>query len=259
VAGVASCHKVVEKMSSPERILVALATYNELENLPSLLEEIWRVCPQADVLVIDDNSPDGTGQWCEGKAAHEPRLRVTHRLGKLGIGSAHLQAMRYAVEAGYDYLITMDADHSHRPRYLPELLGMMQQVRGRPPDVAIGSRYIKGGKIEGWPWFRRLMSRAINWYARWLLWLPVRDCSGAFRCYRVETLRQLPLEQVVSRGYSFFEEILWHLRRQGARLVEVPIVFMERAAGKSKINWREALSAVFLILALAVGIRPRRQ
>jgi dolichol-phosphate mannosyltransferase len=93
---VASCHKVVEKMSSPERILVALATYNELENLPSLLEEIWRVCPQVDVLVVDDNSPDGTGQWCEAKAAHEPRLKVTHRLGKLGIGSAHLQAMRYA-------------------------------------------------------------------------------------------------------------------------------------------------------------------
>jgi dolichol-phosphate mannosyltransferase len=242
-------------MNASPRILVALATYNELENLPSLLEEIWQVCPQAEVLVVDDNSPDGTGQWCEAKAAHEPRLKISHRLGKLGIGSAHLHAIRFAIQAGYDYLITMDADHSHRPRYLPELLAAMERVSDPPVDVAIGSRYVPGGKIEGWPWYRRWMSRAINLYARWLLWLPVRDCSGAYRCYRVQTLSKLPLEEFLSRGFSFFEEILWHLRRLGARMVEVPIVFVERAAGRSKIHLREALKALRIIFCLGLGLR----
>ncbi|MCS7238653.1 MAG: polyprenol monophosphomannose synthase [Thermoguttaceae bacterium] len=241
------------------RILVALATYNEMENLPSLLEEIWRVCPQADVLVVDDNSPDGTGRWCEAKAAHEPRLKVTHRPGKLGIGTAHLQAIRYAVEAGYDLLVTMDADWSHRPHHVPDLLSAMDPVTGTPVDVAIGSRYVRGGMIEGWPWFRRLMSWAINLYARWLLWLPVRDCSGAFRCYRVKTLAQLPLEEVRSQGFSFFEEILWRLRRRGARIVEVPIRFVERAAGHSKINWREGFEAAWLLLRLALTSSRRRR
>lgn len=206
---------------------------------------------------MDDKSPDGTGQWCEAKAAQEPRLRVTHRPGKLGIGSAHLQAMRYAIEAGYQYLITMDADWSHRPHHLPDLLSAMEPVAGPPVDVVIGSRYVRGGAVEGWPWYRRLMSWAINTYARWLLWLPVRDCSGAFRCYRVSTLAKLPLHQVRSCGYSFFEEILWHFRRHGARMVEVPIRFVERAAGHTKINLREAFAAVVLLLQLALGLRPK--
>lgn len=235
------------------RILVGLPTYNEMDNLPSLLEEIWRVCPQADVLVVDDNSPDGTGHWCEAKAAQEPRLKVTHRPGKLGIGSAHLQIIRYAIEAGYDLLITMDADWSHRPHHLPDLLSAMDPVTGPPVDLAIGSRYVRGGTIEGWPWLRRLMSWAINLYARWLLWLPVHDCSGAFRCYRVRTLAQLPLQRIRSSGFSFFEEILWHLKRHGSRIVEVPIHFVERAAGRSKISWREGLVAAGVIFRLALN------
>ncbi len=245
-------------MALPGRILVALATYNELGNLPSLVDEIWRICPQADILVVDDSSPDGTGQWCEAKAAQEPRLKVTHRPGKLGIGSAHLQAMRYAIDAGYDYLVTMDADWSHRPHHLPDLLSAMEPLVGPRVDVAIGSRYVRGGTIENWPWYRRFMSRAINFYARWLLWLPVKDCSGAFRCYRVSTLANLPLQEIRSRGYSFFEEILWHLRRQNARMVEVPIRFMERSVGQTKINLREALAALFILLQLALGLGRKR-
>ncbi len=242
-------------------ILIALATYNELENLPNLLREIWEAIPQADVLVIDDNSPDGTGRWCERYAAEERRLRVMHRPCKMGLGSAILGALQYAADHNYRFVVTMDADFSHRPNYLPELIGAMEPVVGPATDVAIGSRYVKDGRIEGWPWYRRAMSRAINLYTRWLLRLPVRDCSSGFRCYRVGVLEQLDLHGLSSTGYSFLEEILWHLKAADARFVEIPITFFDRTRGKSKINWREAASAVLLIARLAVAGKPalRRQ
>jgi dolichol-phosphate mannosyltransferase len=247
-------------MAEAPRTLVSLATYNEIENLPRLLEEIGRFAPQVDVLVVDDNSPDGTGGWCDEQAAKDPRLHCLHRSGKLGLGTATIAAMQYAIEQGYDYLLNMDADFSHHPRYLPQMIELMQSHPDGPRDVVIGSRYIAGGAIEGWPLRRHLMSRGVNWYARRLLGLAANDCSGAFRCYRVSTLTKLDFSAIRSRGYSFQEEVLWHLKNLGAKFGETPITFVDRVCGTSKINTREALLALRIILSLATqsGTSRRR-
>ena len=245
------------------KTLITVATYNEIENLPRLVDEIFCHAPDADLLVIDDNSPDGTGAWCDRRAADDPRVRCLHREGKLGLGSATIAGMKYAIEHGYRYVLNMDADFSHSPRYLPTLRAGMEPpggpaggpAAGPAIDVMIGSRYVPGGGVEGWPWRRHLMSRGVNAYARCLLGLPPKDCSGAFRCYRVELLARLDFDAVRSRGYSFQEEILWHLKRAGARFGETPIVFVDRLRGQSKINLREAIAALSIILAL--GIRSR--
>ncbi|NOX56561.1 MAG: polyprenol monophosphomannose synthase [Planctomycetes bacterium] len=233
-------------MTAP-RVLVTLCTYNERENLQPLVEEIHRFLPTADVLVIDDNSPDGTGQLADELAERDQRVHVLHREGKLGLGSATLAGFRYAIQHGYDWLINMDADFSHHPRYLPSLMEKTDEA-----DVVIGSRYVPGGGVEGWGWKRHFMSRGINWYARWLLGLPTRDNSGAYRCYRVAKLRELDLERIRSRGYSFQEEILYRCRCVGCRFVEVPIVFEDRRFGSSKINWRESVVALWILFRLAL-------
>lgn len=167
--------------SPPGRLLVTMATYNERENVPPLIAAVHEQAPHADILVIDDNSPDGTGHWCDNRAATEPRLRCLHRAGKLGLGTATIAGMRYALEHGYRFVLNMDADFSHHPRYLAAILAGMDREDGTPRvDVMIGSRYVRGGAIEGWPMRRHLMSRGVNAYARVLLGLPAKDCSGAF-------------------------------------------------------------------------------
>jgi dolichol-phosphate mannosyltransferase len=222
-------------MTGP-RVLVALATYNEIETLPGLVTEILAALQSADVLVVDDNSPDGTGRWCDEFATREPRLRCLHRPAKLGLGSATLDAVRQAIADNYDLLVTMDADGSHDPGHLPDLVAATAIA-----DVAIGSRYCAGGGIEGWPLGRRIISRGINVLSRGLLRLPARDLSGAFRAYRVPALAQLELAQIESQGYAYLEEILWHLAGRGATFAEIPIIFRQRKAGKSKISLAEAL------------------
>ncbi len=234
------------------RVLVTVATYNEMENLPELLQQIRQALPQAHVLVVDDNSPDGTGRWCEEEARQNPWLSVIVRSGKLGLGTAIVTALRWAVEHQYDLVVNMDADFSHPPERLPALVSRAWDPDD-PVDVVIGSRYVPEGRIEGWPWHRQWMSRAINTYARWLLGLKVRDCSGAFRCYRVELLRHVDWEAIRSRGYSFQEEILFHLARAGARMAEVPITFVDRQRGQSKINFREALAALWILFLLGLS------
>jgi len=239
-------------MSNADKTLVTVATYNEMENLPRLVDEIFRAVPQVDLLVIDDNSPDGTGRWCDERAAGDNRVHCLHREGKLGLGTAIMAGMQHAIEHGYKHVLNMDADFSHHPRYLADLVAGMEPPDGPPVDVMIGSRYVPGGGVEGWPRRRRFMSAGVNLYARWLLGLKVKDCSGAFRCYRTEVLARLDFSRVRSRGYSFQEEILWHLKRLGARFGETPIVFVDRTAGSSKINAREALAALRIIFALGV-------
>jgi dolichol-phosphate mannosyltransferase len=248
-------------MPNADRTLVTVATYNERENLPELVDEILAVASEVDILVIDDNSPDGTGAWCDAKAAEDARVRCMHRESKLGLGTATIAGMKYAIEHGYRYVLNLDADLSHPPSYLPDLLAGMESREspsgGRSPavDVMIGSRYVSGGRIEGWGLGRRLMSRGVNLYARWLLGLRVKDCSGAFRCYRTATLARLDFDAVSSRGYSFQEEILWRLQRAGARLAETPITFVDRRRGASKINWREAAAALWILFRLAIQRR----
>jgi dolichol-phosphate mannosyltransferase len=197
-------------------------------------------------LVVDDNSPDGTGQWCDGRASTERRLRCLHRPAKMGLGTATLAAARIVIDGGYDVFVTLDADWSHDPKHLPQLLDALERA-----DVAIGSRYIDGGAIQGWPLSRRLMSRSLNRLSRALLRLPVRDASGAFRAYRVSKLRQIDLDKVAASGYAYLEEILWHLYRAGASFAEVPITFQQRRAGKSKVNMREAAAKIVTLVRLA--------
>ena len=226
-----------------------IATYNEIENLPRLVDEIFQHAPDVDILVIDDNSPDGTGRWCDEHVSREPRLACLHRAGKLGLGSATLAGFKYAIDRKYDFVVTMDGDLSHQPQHLPALRAGVEP-EGADFDVMIGSRYVPGGGVEGWPLRRRWMSRAINTYARWMLGLRVNDCSGAFRCYRVSVLSSIDFDQFRSQGYSYLEEILWLLHRQQARFGETPITFVNRVLGRTKINTREAVFAVLLILRL---------
>jgi dolichol-phosphate mannosyltransferase len=235
-------------MNAPPRLLVSLATYNESGNLAPLISEIHTAAPDAHVLVVDDNSPDGTGRIADDLAAKDSRIHVIHREGKLGLGTATLAAMKYAMENGYDLLQNMDADFSHPPRFLPGILAGMQNH-----DVMIGSRYIAGGGTENWPLKRRVISKSVNGLVRLLMRMPVKDASGAFRCYRVSTLKNAKLETIRSRGYSFQQEVLFRCHKAGARLGEFPIIFENRRAGASKVNGKEALRSIGMILK--IGLR----
>lgn len=230
------------------RILVTLATYNEAGNLAPLIAEIHKFLPGADVLVIDDNSPDGTWKIAEELGATDPRVKLLKRAGKLGLGTATVAGMNYAMTHGYDLLQNMDADFSHPPRYLPGILAGMSKN-----DVMIGSRYVRGGGTENWPLPRRIISRAVNTLVRFLFRMPVKDASGAYRCYRVSMLRQVPLDRVRSRGYSFQQEVLFRCHKAGAKLGEYPILFENRRAGASKVNRKEALRSISMLLF--IGLR----
>jgi dolichol-phosphate mannosyltransferase len=230
------------------RLLVATATYNERDNLSALIREILQVMPDADVLVVDDHSPDGTGRLADELAAADPRIHVVHRAGKLGLGTAILAEMRYAMDYGFDLLVNMDADFSHHPRYLPALVAGMKRH-----DLMIGSRYVGGGGTLNWPMSRRLMSWGINALVRLLLRIPARDTSGGYRCYRVAMLRRTNLENLLSRGYSFQEEVLYRCRRAGCKIGETPIIFEDRRAGASKVNHWEIARSLGIIVWLGIN------
>jgi len=231
------------------RLLISLATYNEAGNLRPLVETIRQFSPHASILIIDDNSPDGTGRIADELRETLPDVHVIHRPGKLGLGTATLAAIRHAIENDFDYLLNLDADFSHPPRFIPDLL---KGMTGH--DVMIGSRYVTGGGVEGgFTLKRRIMSSGINGYARLVLGLTSRDNSGAFRCYRVSKLAEIDLESVRSRGYSFQEEILFWCQTVGCRIGETPILFENRRSGTSKINMREAGSALWILLQLGLS------
>ncbi|MCE9564050.1 MAG: polyprenol monophosphomannose synthase [Planctomycetes bacterium] len=234
--------------ATPEpRILVSLATYNEAGNLAPLIAEIHKFLPRADILVIDDNSPDGTWKIAEELGVTDPRIKLLKRPGKLGLGTATLAAMNYAMTHNYDYLQNMDADFSHPPRYLPGILAGMSKY-----DVMIGSRYVQGGGTENWPLARQIMSKSVNTMVRFLFRMPVKDASGAYRCYRVSKLRQVPLDKVRSRGYSFQQEVLFRCHKAGCKLGEYPIIFENRRAGASKVNRKEAIRSMSMIMYLGL-------
>ena len=204
--------------------------------------------PDAEILVIDDNSPDGTGELAEEMSRRPIRgFACCIARKKAGLGAATLAGFRYAIAEGYDYVINMDADFSHPPEAIPALRALMETA-----DVAIGSRYIPGGGIRGWGWFRHVMSRGVNWYSRLLLGLRTRDNSGSYRCYRISKLAEVDFGRVRSKGYAFQEEILYRCRRIGCRFAETPILFEDRRYGTSKINAREILTAIWVIFRLGV-------
>lgn len=233
--------------------LVLVCTYNERENLPRLLEAIRAAAPDAQVLVVDDGSPDGTGRWAQEAAEQRDWLRVIDRCGKLGLGSAIALGLREAMAQGYAWVINLDADFSHDPGDLPRLwrAALATTRDGDAVDVVIGSRYVEGGGLAQCSWKRVLVSRAANGYARFWLGWPIRDASSAYRAYRTAALSTLDWDQITCQGYGFLEEILWQLRERGARFVEVPIVYTERERGESKISFNEAWGTLQVIHRLA--------
>ncbi len=231
-----------------KRALVVLCTYNEIDNLPRAVEILQQVALNCDILVVDDNSPDGTGKWAANAASASKHLNVLLRSGKLGLGSALRDAIRWCFERDYAYLVNLDADLSHDPAKVPEFLKIAQQEN---VDVVIGSRYIEGGGNQGLSFIRKILSRSLNHYAARMLQLPVHDCSGSYRCYRVSKLRELQMDQLTCDGYGFLEEILVTLYRQGATLRETPIVYHERHGGQSKLSWSDATGAMAVIRKLS--------
>jgi dolichol-phosphate mannosyltransferase len=216
---------------SAERIVIVMPTYNERQNLESIAGRVRAALPEADLLVVDDNSPDGTGDIADKLAEADPHVQVMHRTDKAGLGMAYIAGFGWALERGYDVIVEMDADGSHQPEYLPSLVSALSHA-----DLSIGSRWVRGGKVVNWPKSREALSRAANIYTRVMLGLDVRDATAGYRAYRAGTLRTISLEQVESTGYCFQIDLTVRVARAGLRIVEIPITFVERERGASKMS-----------------------
>ena len=240
---------------------VVLPTYDEADNLEGISGAILERLPGATLLVVDDNSPDGTGRLADDLATRNSRIRVRHRQRKEGLGRAYVEGFRVALDAGAARIVQMDADWSHHPDYLPALLGALDGGPGAPrpdgADLVIGSRYARGGGVENWQLMRRLVSRAGCEYARRVLRVPVRDLTGGFKCFRAETLRTIDYASVRSQGYGFQVELTYRALQRGLRVAELPIVFRERREGQSKMTWRIAAEAAFMVPRLRADARSR--
>ena len=235
------------------RAVICLPTYDERENIGPIVSAILAAAPEADVLVIDDNSPDGTGVLADEIAAREPRVKVLHRAGKEGLGKAYLAGFAWALARGYDLVLEMDADFSHDPKYLPTLL-----ARAKDADLVLGSRYVKGGGTVNWGVGRKLISRGGSLYARTILGLPIRDLTGGFKCFRREVLEAIDLGSVECSGYAFQIELTFRAVRRGFRVAEVPIVFADRRVGHSKMSRRIVLEAIRKVWSIRRSAFARR-
>lgn len=234
------------------RTLVVIPTYDERTTLPTTLAALRAAVPDADVLVVDDASPDGTGDVANAWAARDPHVRVLHRSGKLGLGGAYVAGFGWALERGYDVVVEMDADGSHRAEDLPAILARLDRA-----DLVLGSRWVPGGRVVNWPRHRRWLSRVGNTYTRWALGLPLHDATGGFRAYRAAALAGLGLGDVASQGYCFQIDMARRVLAAGHRVVEVPITFVERVEGRSKMS--RAIVVEALLRVTAWGARRRMQ
>ena len=234
------------------RVLVVIPTYDERANLPTIVSRLRAAVPAADVLVVDDASPDGTGDVADELAAADTSVHILHRTAKDGLGAAYLAGFGWGLSAGYDVLVEMDADGSHAPEELPRLLVELDRA-----DVVLGSRWVPGGAVVNWPRRRAALSRAGNAYTRMLLGIPVRDATGGYRAYRREVLERIDLGGVASAGYCFQVDLLWRAYGAGFRIVEVPIRFVERVHGTSKMS--RAIVAEALFRVTVWGVTRRRQ
>ncbi|MCU0494355.1 MAG: polyprenol monophosphomannose synthase [Chloroflexaceae bacterium] len=237
---------------SRNHCLVVIPTYNEADNIVRLLREVLAQGPQFDVLVVDDNSPDGTAYMVQAIAEQTPRVRLLQRAGKLGLGTAYLAGFEQGLQRGYSYICEMDADFSHQPHYLPLLLATAE----READVAIGSRNVPGGRVENWSLLRQFISRGGSRYARTILGMPVRDCTGGFKCFRASALRRVNLAAVKSNGYAFQVELNYRCHQAGLHLREVPIIFPDRVAGQSKMSSRIVLEAALMVWRMRFSPAP---
>jgi dolichol-phosphate mannosyltransferase len=225
-----------------ERALVVIPTYNERVNLPVIVPAVLQQDPRINVLVVDDNSPDGTGAIADALAAESARVHVLHRAAKEGLGKAYLAGFTWALEHGFDLILEMDADFSHDPKFLPELIKAAGEA-----DLVIGSRYKAGVNVINWPMSRLLLSIGANQYARWITGLPLTDSTGGFKCFRRAVLQAIDFSRVRSNGYAFQIEMSYRAWRKGFRLVEVPIVFTDRIEGQSKMNKRIVREAIWMV------------
>jgi dolichol-phosphate mannosyltransferase len=226
------------------RVLVIIPTYNEAENIGSIVARVRAATPQADILVADDNSPDGTGEIADGIAATDDQVHVMHRAGKEGLGAAYLAGFAWGTEREYDVLVEMDADGSHQPEELPRLLAALTDA-----DLVLGSRWVRGGRVVNWPKSREVLSRGANTYSRLALGMPLRDATAGFRAFRRTTLKGIDLESVASQGYCFQIDLSWRSVQRGYRVVEVPITFVERERGASKMSRDIVLEALWRVTA----------
>lgn len=225
--------------SAGGQVLVAIPTYNEALSVEKIVGRVRTSVPDAHLLIIDDGSPDGTGEIADRLAAVDEHVHVIHRTAKQGLGAAYVAGFRWALDTGYDTVVEMDADGSHQPEELPRLLAALDGA-----DLVLGSRYVPGGRVENWPRRREILSRGGNLYTQVMLGMPVKDATGGYRAFRATTLRRIELGDVASQGYCFQVDLAWRAVRAGMRVVEVPITFIEREEGTSKMSSaivREAL------------------
>jgi len=240
--------------SSANRIVIVMPTYNERQNLESIAGRVRAALPAADLLVVDDNSPDGTGDLADKLAEADPHVQVMHRTDKAGLGKAYIAGFGWALERGYDVIVEMDADGSHQPEHLPSLVAALNGA-----DLSIGSRWVPGGKVVNWPKTREALSRAANIYTRIMLGLGVRDATAGFRAYRAATLRTISLDQVQSTGYCFQIDLTLRVTDAGLRIVEVPITFVEREHGASKMSNSIIMEAFWRVAQWGVARRLGRR
>ncbi|KQV24307.1 dolichol-phosphate mannosyltransferase [Kitasatospora sp. Root187] len=231
-------------------VLVIIPTYNEAENVERIISRVRAAVPEVHVLVADDNSPDGTGDIADKLAGADSQVHVLHRKGKEGLGAAYLAGFRWGIERGYQVLVEMDADGSHRPEELPRLLTAL-----RSADLVLGSRWVPGGAVVNWPRSRLLLSRGGSLYSRLMLDVPIRDVTGGYRAFRRETLEGLGMEHVASAGYCFQVDLAWRTVKAGYKVAEVPITFVERELGASKMSRSIVLEALWRVTAWGVGAR----
>jgi dolichol-phosphate mannosyltransferase len=236
------------------RVLVVIPTFNERDNLPGILDRVHAAVPAAHVLIVDDASPDGTGELADERAAADSRVEVLHRGGKAGLGAAYVAGFRWALERDYDAIVEMDADGSHAPEQLPTLLAALDTA-----DVVLGSRWVPGGSVVDWPRRRELLSRGGNAYTRLMLRIPVRDATGGYRAYTRAVLEALDLGGVASQGYCFQVDLLWRSLQAGFTVREIPIRFVERVAGASKMNRAIVTEALWRVTVWGIGDRVRRR
>jgi dolichol-phosphate mannosyltransferase len=232
------------------RVLVIVPTYNEAENVRQIVARVRDAVPEAEILIADDNSPDGTGAIADGLAEADPAVRVLHRSGKQGLGAAYLAGFRWADEQGIDVVVEMDADGSHAPEELPRLLNAL-----RDADMVLGSRWVPGGKVVNWPPSRHAISRTGNVYTRLALGIPLGDATGGYRAYRLPVLERLDLDKVASQGYCFQIDLARRAWKAGYRIVEVPITFRERERGQSKMSSRIVREALWRVTVWGVQAR----